>query len=232
MTTASGWRTRPNRAAEWGTAAVTLAAMIATPLARRGGSVRRALSPVVVTALAATTSLAAGRRWGLAHTARAGAAVVAGTALVEGIGSRRGVPFGRYVYTDRLRPQVAGVPVVVPLAWWAMALPAREAAVAALGPHATRPRRIVAGAAALTAWDLFLDPQMVGEDFWRWARSGRYRTIPATNFAGWLVTSLAVMAALDVLLPAVRACRVRSQHPTEPDRVRTRHSSGSTPRWR
>ena len=34
---------------------------------------------------------------------------------------------------------------------------------------------VVLGAAALTAWDLFLDPQMTTEGYWRWARRGRYR---------------------------------------------------------
>ena len=55
-----------------------------------------------------------------------------------------GVPFGRYRYTGRLRPDVAGVPVVVPMAWWAMAVPAREAAHAALGRRSTAAARIVA----------------------------------------------------------------------------------------
>lgn len=196
-----GRRTGGNRIGEWGPAVVTLAAMIATPLAGRGGRVRQVLSPVVVGGLAATTTAAATRRWGGARAATAAAVVAAGTGLVEGVGSRRGVPFGRYAYTDRLRPQIAGVPAVVPVAWWAMALPAREAAVAALGPHASRPRRIAAGAAALTAWDLFLDPQMVAEGFWTWARRGRYRGIPTTNFLGWFATGLAVMAVLDLVLP-------------------------------
>ena len=57
------------------------------------------------------------------------------------------------------------------------------------------------GAAALTAWDLFLDPQMVGEEFWVWARRGLYRGIPLTNFAGWFLTGLGVMATLEALLP-------------------------------
>lgn len=165
---------------------------------------RQVLSPVVVAGLAATTSMAAGRRWGVGRTAGAAATVVVGTGLVEGIGSRRGVPFGRYAYTDRLRPRVRGVPAVVPLAWWAMAVPAREAAVAALGAQATRGRRIVVGAAALTAWDAFLDPQMVAEGFWTWTRQGRYRGIPASNYLGWFATSLAVMSALDVLFPPRR----------------------------
>ena len=58
---------------------------------------------------------------------------------------------------------------------------------------------MVLGAAALTAWDLFLDPQMVGEGYWAWQRRGRYRGIPATNYAGWFVTGLAVMVMLERL---------------------------------
>jgi uncharacterized membrane protein len=91
------------------------------------------------------------------------------------------------------------VPAIVPLAWLAMAVPAREAA------RAISPRwRIPLGAAMLTAWDLFLDPQMVGEGYWKWRRGGRYRSIPVSNYVGWFITSLGVMGALDVLLPVDR----------------------------
>ncbi len=79
------------------------------------------------------------------------------------------MPFGRYAYTSALQPQVAHVPVIVPLAWFGMGLPAREAAHAALGRHSTPATRVVLGSAAMTAWDLFLDPQMVGEGYWAWA---------------------------------------------------------------
>lgn len=183
-------------------AAITLAGMIATPLARRGGPVRRALSTVVVTGLFATTSAAAARRWGPARTAATVAGVCTATAAVEHLGTATGVPFGRYAYTAALRPQVAGVPAIVPLAWFAMAVPAREAAHAALGHRSSPVTRIGLGAAALTAWDLFLDPQMVGEGYWAWARRGRYRGIPVTNFLGWFGVSVVVMAALELALPA------------------------------
>jgi putative membrane protein len=84
-----------------------------------------------------------------------------------------------------------------------MALPARETAVAALGERAARrPARTALGAAALTGWDLFLDPQMVGEGYWTWVRRGHYRGIPFANFAGWFATGLGVMALLDALLPS------------------------------
>jgi uncharacterized membrane protein len=106
--------------------------------------------------------------------------------------------------TGILRPTVGDVPAVVPLAWFAMAVPARETAHGALGARSTPLRRIVLGAALLTAWDLFLDPQMVGEGYWRWARPGRYRGIPLGNYLGWFCTGLVVMAGLERLLPPAR----------------------------
>ncbi len=198
-------RTSTGRWAEAIPAAITVVGMIATPLARRGGPVRRALSSVVVTGLFATTSAAATRRWGAARTAVAATGVAGATAAVEHLGTTTGRPFGAYRYTGALRPEVAGVPAIVPLAWFAMAVPAREAAHAALGRHSTPARRIALGAVALTAWDLFLDPQMVGEGYWTWARVGRYRGIPLSNYIGWLVTSAAVMGALEIVLPADEA---------------------------
>lgn len=175
--------------------------MIATPLATRGGRARRRLSSVVVTSLFTATLARSARRWGPRRAAAAAGAVAVTTAAVERIGTRTGVPFGRYHYTDALRPQVAGVPAIVPLAWFAMAVPARESASAALGNRSAPLARVALGSAALTAWDLFLDPQMVGEGYWRWRRRGAYRGIPATNFLGWFVTGLGVMALLEVLLP-------------------------------
>jgi uncharacterized membrane protein len=183
-------------------AAITFAGMVATPLAGRGGPVRRAMSTVVVTGLFATTAAAAKRRWGAPRALGSAVGIGAATTAIEHLGTVTGVPFGRYSYTGVLRPQVAGVPAIVPLAWFAMAVPSREVAHAVLGARSRPVTRIVAGAAALTAWDLFLDPQMVGEGYWSWARVGRYRGIPLSNFAGWFVTSLAVMAALEVSLPA------------------------------
>lgn len=180
---------------------ITLAGMIATPLMRRGGGARRVLSSLVVSGLFTTTATAAARRWGAPRALAAAGGVVAATTAVEHVGTSTGVPFGRYGYTDALRPTVAGVPALVPLAWFAMAVPARETAHAALGARSNPVSRVVCGAVAMTAWDLFLDPQMVGEGYWRWARHGRYRGIPLGNFAGWLLTSVGVMGVLEVALP-------------------------------
>jgi putative membrane protein len=180
---------------------VTVAGMIATPLLSRGGRARRILSTVVVVGSFTTTAANAARRWGPTRTASAATVTTVATTVVERIGTRTGIPFGRYAYTGALQPQIAGVPAIVPLAWFAMALPAREAAHAALGPRSNPTTRIVLGSAALTAWDLFLDPQMVGEGYWVWARRGFYRGIPLGNFLGWFVTGVGVMVALELLVP-------------------------------
>ncbi|MFD0891453.1 carotenoid biosynthesis protein, partial [Streptosporangium algeriense] len=60
-----------------------------------------------------------------------------------------------------------------------------------------RAARIALGACALTAWDLFLDPQMTRLGLWTWHVPGPYRGVPLSNFVGWLLVSLLVMVLID-----------------------------------
>lgn len=124
---------------------------------------------------------------------RRGAALVAiagGIAWVtEVVGVRTGVPFGRYRYGRALGPGAAGVPFLVAVPWAAMARPAWAAA----GHLTRRPvLRPATAAAALAAWDVFVDPRMVRDGYWTWERGGAYAGIPASNFAGWFVTALGI----------------------------------------
>jgi uncharacterized membrane protein len=176
--------------------------MVLMPFLPRRGLGRRVLSSVVVSGLFSATTSAAGRHWTPIRALGAAGVTATMTTAVERIGTATGRPFGSYRYSAALQPQIAGVPVLVPLAWFAMAVPARETAHAALGRRSNRVTRVIAGSAALTAWDLFLDPQMVGEGYWHWARRGAYRGIPVSNYLGWLVTAMGAMAVLEVLLPA------------------------------
>jgi putative membrane protein len=50
-------------------------------------------------------------------------------------------------------------------------------------------------ALAFTAWDLFLDPQMVGWGFWVWEIPGQYFGIPLSNYLGWIVVSALITLA-------------------------------------
>jgi len=126
---------------------------------------------------------------------------------VELLGTRTGLPFGTYSYTGDLGPRLADVPVIIPLAWTMMAYPALIMARATT----TRPLLgVLLAAWALTAWDLFLDPQMVAAGQWEWAEDGLYLGIPLTNFAGWFVTGLVIMA---LLWPAARAHAAAARRP-------------------
>ncbi len=73
-------------------------------------------------------------------------------------------------------------------------LPPAWAMANAILKHEERegPRRIkfiLLSALAFTAWDLFLDPQMVGWNFWVWEIPGQYFGIPVVNYFGWLLVS-------------------------------------------
>ncbi|MBL8055303.1 MAG: carotenoid biosynthesis protein, partial [Anaerolineales bacterium] len=96
-----------------------------------------------------------------------------------------------YRYTDLLQPQVLGVPALIPLAWLMMLPPAWAVAAALVRPRERAPFALVA-ALAFTAWDLYLDPQMVARGLWVWAEPGGYFGIPWVNFLGWLVTAFVI----------------------------------------
>jgi uncharacterized membrane protein len=180
-------------------AGVSIVAMIATPLFPLSSDERVALTHLVIGGMFALSFLVMRGSWGMKRAASAALAVVIFTWLLEVVGSTTGFPFGEYDYQPLLRPHVAGVPLVVPFAWLAMAVPAREVA-RVLGFTAVG-ARVLIGALALTAWDVFLDPQMVAEGYWQWAADGWYRGIPLTNYLGWMVGGIVVMSILEVVLP-------------------------------
>ncbi len=106
----------------------------------------------------------------------------------EALGSRTGFPFGAYDYTATLQPQLLGVPLLIPLAWLMMLPPAWAVAQRITG-RASGLAFVVISALAFTAWDLFLDPQMVHWGLWAWEQPGAYFGIPLANFAGWLLVA-------------------------------------------
>ena len=113
----------------------------------------------------------------------------------EAIGIRTGWPFGRYHYNHTLGLQLLAVPVVVPMAWamvgWPFLLAARRAG------------RLVVGPLLFVTWDLFLDPQMVGDGHWRWlpTRWPKVHGIPVSNALGWFAVGAVLTVVLDRLVP-------------------------------
>ena len=114
---------------------------------------------------------------------------------IEWVGHTTGVPFGAYRYTAP-GPQLLGVPLLVPLGWFAFTL--IGLAVAPVGS-----KRWLAPL-ALVAWDVGLDPLMVSQGFWTFGR-GAYYGIPLTNFVGWAVAGAGLVALLLRLEPRLAA---------------------------
>lgn len=128
-------------------------------------------------------------------------AVYALSFLAEHVGTGFGFPFGGYAYTGLLGPKLWGrVPALIPLSWFLMALPAWVLALRAYPGSA--PRRVAVAAALLVAWDLALDPAMSFlTPYWVWESPGPYYGMPWINLAGWFVTGVVLMVALDRLVP-------------------------------
>jgi uncharacterized membrane protein len=131
--------------------------------------------------------------WGWVRALRVMFTVIVLAWLAEFIGSQTGFLFGNYHYTQALRPQLGGVPLLIPLAWLMMLPPAWAVTERVFSGfprlRASRAAFALFSTLAFTAWDLFLDPQMVAWDFWRWAQPGGYFGIPWANYLGWLLVA-------------------------------------------
>ncbi|MCG5467141.1 carotenoid biosynthesis protein [Micromonospora sp. LAH09] len=182
----------------------------------------------------------------LSRGPRVAAALVAvatgGGFAIEAIGVATGVPFGSYDYSGELGPKLAGVPLIIPLAWTWMAWPAWLAAVRLTGGGASRAsdndatagggasrasgngattglwvRRIALATVGLAAWDLFLDPQMVAEGYWVWRDATPALPglpgIPVSNYLGWLLFAVLMMSALRPLAGPAAEHTDRRDHP-------------------
>lgn len=124
--------------------------------------------------------------WGMVRTLSVTVPVLLLAWFLEWIGHSTGYPFGAYTYTSALQPQLGGVPLLIPLAWLMMLPPAWAIGAAISGRHQGG-WFIIISAAAFTAWDFFLDPQMVQWGYWQWEMDGGYLGIPWLNFGGWLL---------------------------------------------
>ncbi|MGW0161891.1 carotenoid biosynthesis protein [Mycobacterium sp. NPDC003323] len=184
----------------WLLVAAAIASQIVYPLLPDGPRTEITVTSVVLFFLAAVADVTR------VHGVRGAVLLVmiagGGGLLAEAIGVLTGFPFGDYAYSGSLGPQLLGVPVVIPLAWVMMAWPALVVA----RTLAHRSAAVIAvGALALTAWDVFLDPQMVDAGHWAWTHPDPglplIPGIPLTNYLGWLLVTALIMAALHTTLP-------------------------------
>jgi uncharacterized membrane protein len=163
-------------------------------LAFRGFAVGHVL--VAGSVLVLFLTLRAGRRWLPAF-----ASLYAISLSSELLGTRLGIPFGDYGYTELLGIKWFGlVPLVIPLSWFFMALPSYALALRALPAPDAAGRRVLLASLLLASWDLALDPAMShATKYWVWGEAGPYYGMPLLNLFGWYVTGLLLMGALAAL---------------------------------
>lgn len=133
--------------------------------------------------------------------------LAAGVGLVAELAALRwGVPlFGDYSYNPALRPQLLGLPLFIPLAWFVLAyLPLvllRSLPVA--GRHNARRwlAKTLLCSLFLTAADLALDPLATSVGAWTWTEQGVYLGIPLGNFAGWFLVGIVIYGVFFAVEP-------------------------------
>ena len=105
------------------------------------------------------------------------AALAFGVGLgVEVLGSRTGIPFGQYTYAGAPAPTLLGVPLIVPLGWFALTLTAS---------CLSGGRPWLAGL-LMMLWDVGLEPLMTAQGYWTWSDPlGLWAGAPLQNFLGW-----------------------------------------------
>lgn len=116
---------------------------------------------------------------------------------VEILGSRTGFPFGQYSY-DPPGLTLFGVPLIVPLGWWAMTLSAYL--LAKRNPWLT--------GLLLVAWDIGLEPLMIREGYWSWQEGqllSAYHGVPFQNFLAWYAVGVGLAFLLRKLAPELKS---------------------------
>lgn len=115
--------------------------------------------------------------------------------LSEIVGVHTGYPYGRYFYTETMKPLLFDVPLVMLAAW--IILPAYIQQLL-LTVRLPKIMRVLLSAAVLAFIDLLIDPVAIGPmNFWVWRDHGPYYGIPTLNFIGWFIVGVIIFSFLN-----------------------------------
>ena len=113
--------------------------------------------------------------------------------VVEYVGSRTGLPFGSYAYTDALGLTVLGVPPVIAIAWYGTVVCTWRIARSATRWGGVWLVAALAGTLAV-ALDVVLEPVAADiERYWLW-EGGR---VPLQNYVSWFIFTVLAVFLLD-----------------------------------
>ncbi len=111
--------------------------------------------------------------------------------LVETAGVKTGLPFGNYIYSGILRPQIFGVPIAVGMSWVMTSL-ATFFIIRTLSP-VNPVLNILSVSVMMTAYDFILEPFAAHVNgFWIWQNG----VVPLANYIAWFFISLVIATVL------------------------------------
>jgi len=116
--------------------------------------------------------------------------------LMELVGIRYGIPFGRYRYLSFHGVSLGGVPIPIVIAW---GLYLYTAYLPSLSIDA-RAWRIAYTSLLMVILDMAADPVMVERGIWIWESSGPWFGIPTSNFSGWFITSALAVTLFELVV--------------------------------
>jgi uncharacterized membrane protein len=129
----------------------------------------------------------------------------------EAVGVATGSVYGAYHYSDTLGVKIAGVPALIPFAWfmmiyasWIVAHVLLEGAGNPASLAGILARSVIA-AAVMTAWDVLMDPGQARAGAWVWEAGGAYFGVPFQNFAGWMATTLTIYLLVALIFSRIRS---------------------------
>jgi uncharacterized membrane protein len=158
---------------------------------------------LLLLAAAATTLFALSRQLPAQNVFLAAGIIAAIAGTVQAIGALSGVPFGPYVYTEAAGQRIFNVlPWSIPVVWIIVIFNARGVARLILRPWRKDRlygfRLIGVTVALAVAFDFGLEPFATQvKDYWLWQPTKLgllWQGTPPSNFLGWLVASLLILA--------------------------------------
>ncbi|MEO6334879.1 MAG: carotenoid biosynthesis protein, partial [Pyrinomonadaceae bacterium] len=122
--------------------------------------------------------------------------------VVEVAAIATGFPYGYFAYSDRLGYKLFGVvPWMVAFAWIPLFFGSYSIAC---NLAESRLVRIILTTLGLFAFDLVIDPGAVRLGFWQFVEEGSFYAVPASNFAGWLLSGFVGACSLDLVVARLR----------------------------
>ena len=129
------------------------------------------------------------------------------TYAIEIIGVATGMPYGEFAYGVELGPMLFGVPLALPLFFIPLVANAYLLTLLVFPSWSSiRYFRIFMALIFVLGIDFVLDPAAVAIGFWSYDGGGWYYGVPASNYAGWVLSGTIVLVLLDfaIDLEAVR----------------------------